>query len=186
VSRAYPPATFEAPQAALGFGAATWFRVFRCPACQAVLGRQRIRVTYGPDEEGIGVRPIGHTIQRVELVQGLVLLGPDEDGLLRFGLPRRAYLAPTSPSGARRRSALRRATSVLPSVEGGDPYHVARHDPRRARDADSDFVLALEGTDAVLPFVVTCPNPLCERHWLVGGAPSAAELSAATGPATPL
>ena len=186
MSRASPAASFDPPHAAPGFGAATWFRVFRCPACRTVLGRQRIGVAYRLDERQMGVRPSGHTIERVELGRGLIALDPDADGLRRFGLPSRAYLAPASPAGVRRRSALRRTTLVLPSVEGGDPYHVGRHDPRRARTAGGDFVLALSGAQAILPFVVTCLNLRCRRHWLVAGAPAAADLAAATPPAPPL
>jgi hypothetical protein len=186
VSRAYPLASFDPPQAALGFGAATWFRIFRCPACQTILGRQRIGLVYGPDEQQMGVRPTGHTIERVELRRGLVQRDPDDEGMLRFGLSRRAYLAAASPPGTRRRSSLRRDTLVLPSAEGGDPYHVARHDPQRARTSEGDFVLALSGKQALLPFVVTCLNQQCKGHWLVAGAPSAAELAAATPPASAL
>jgi hypothetical protein len=186
VSRAYPPASFAPPQVAAGFGGATWFRVFRCPACQTVLGRQRIGLVYGLDEQQIGVQPTGHTIERVELSRGLVPRDPDDDGMLRFGLPRRAYLDAASPPGTRRRSSRRRETLVLPSVEGGDSYHVARHDPRRARTSAGDFVLALNRERALLPFVVTCLNLGCKGHWLVAGAPSAAELAAATPPATAL
>ena len=186
MSRVFPPASFDPPQAAPGFGAATWFRVFRCPACRTVLGRQRIGVVYGPDEHQIGVRPTGHTIERVELWRGLVPRDPGDDGMLQFGLPRRAYFAAASPPGTTRRSSLRRDTLVLPSVEGGDPYHVARHDPRRAKTSEGDFVVALSGKQALMPFVVTCLNLRCKGHWLVAGAPSAAELAVATPPATPL
>lgn len=182
MSRAYPPVKFDLPTLAEGFSAATWLRLFRCPVCHAVLGRQRIGVVYGPDERQMGVQPTGHTIERVELRRGLVPRDPDADGMLRFGLPRRAYLAAASPPGTRRRSSLRRDTLVLPSVEGGDPYHVTRHDPLRARTSEGDFVLALSGKQALLPFVVTCLNQQCKGHWLVAGAPSAAELVAATPP----
>lgn len=184
VSRAYPLVSFDAPQVA--YNAATWFRVLRCPACQTVLGRQRIGLAYGPDENDIGVQPIGHTIERVELARGLVVRDPDDDGMLRFGLPRRAYMAAAGPPSTTRRSSRRRETLVLPSVEGGDSYHVARHDPRRARTSAGDFVLALSGKQALLPFVVTCLNLGCKGHWLVAGAPSATELASATPPATPL
>jgi hypothetical protein len=184
VTRAYPLASFDAPQVA--YNAATWFRVFRCPACRTVLGRQRIGLVYGPDEQQMGVRPMGHTIERVELWRGLVQRDPDDEGMLRFGLPRRAYLDAASPPGTTRRSSRRRETLVLPSVEGGDPYHVARHDRRRARTSEGDFVLALNEKPALLPFVVTCLNQRCNGHWLVAGAPSAAEVAAATPPATPL
>jgi len=194
VSRAYQLAGFDPPQLAEGYGGATWFRVFRCPACRTILGRQRIGVVYGRDASGYGVQAAGHTIKRVELARELIALEPTADGLLRFGLSRRAYLEAPSPPGTQRRSALRRATPVLPSVETvdefnitqrGDPYHVPRHDPRRARTSESDFVLALSGAQAILPFVVTCPSLPCRperRHWLVGGLPSAAELAAATPP----
>jgi hypothetical protein len=185
VSRAYPLASFDPPQAAPG-SASTWFRVFRCPACQTLLGRQRIGVVYGRDEHEMGVRPTGHTIERVELCRGLTVLDPLDDGMLRFGLLTRSYMGVTNPPGTRRRSALRRDTLVLPSVEGGDPYHVARHDPRRARTSDGEFARALSGMQAILPFVVTCLNRECRRHWLVAGVPSTAELPAATPPATPL
>ena len=147
MSRAYPPARFDPPALAEGYGGATWFRVFRCPTCRTILGRQRIGLVYRHDELNLGLRPTDHTIERVELVRGLVPRDPDAEGLLRFGLPRRAYLeAPSSP-GMQRRSALRRITLVLPSVETvypfnvtrrGDPYHVARHDPRRARTSGSE------------------------------------------------
>ncbi len=186
MSRAHPLASFDPAQVAPGFGAATWFRIFRCPICQTVLGRQRIGVVYGPDEHQMGVEPMGHTIERVELWRGLVMRDPDDDGMLRFGLPRRAYLAAASSLRTRRRSSLRRDTLVLPSVEGGDPYHVARHDPQRARTSEGDFVLALSGKQALLPFVVTCLNLRCKGHWLVAGAPSAADLVAATPPVTAL
>lgn len=186
MSRAFPPASFDPAQVAPGFGATTWFRVFRCPACQTVLGRQRIGLVYGPDAHRMGVQPMGHTIERVELSRGLVMRDPDDDGMLRFGLTRRAYLAAASPPGTKRRSALRRDTLVLPSVEGGDPYHVARHDPQRARASGGGFVLALSGKQALLPFVVTCLNLECKGHWLVAGAPSPVELAAAIPPATPL
>ena len=95
----------------------------------------------------------------------------------------------------RRRSPVSRGTSVLPSVETrdqfdivrrGDPYHVARHDPRRARTAGSALVLALSGGQVLLPFVVTCANSRCKGHRLVGGLPSAAELAAATPSIPPL
>lgn len=186
MSRAFPLASFDPPQVAQGFGAATWFRSFRCPACQTVLGRQRIGLVYGPDEQQLGVRSTGHTIERVELWRGLVPRDPDDEGMLRFGLPRRAYLDAASPPGTTRRSPLRRDTLVLPSVEGGDPYHVARHDPQRARTSAGDFVLALSGEQAILPFVVTCLNLRCRRHWLVAGTPSAAELAVASPPTSAL
>ena len=186
MSRARPPATFDPPHAAPGFGAATWFRVFRCPACATVLGRQRIGLVYRLDEHQMGVRPSGHTIERVELSRGLIALDPDADGMARFGLPSRAYMQSPRAPGTTRRPALRRTTLVLPSVAGGDPYHVARHDPRRARTAGGDFVLALSGAPAIRPFVVTCLNPACQGHWLVAGAPAAADLALATPPAPPL
>jgi hypothetical protein len=184
VSRAYPLASFDPPQVA--YNAATWFRVFRCPACRTVLGRQRIGLVYGPDEQQMGVRPTGHTIERVELARGLVQRDPDDEGMLRFGLPRRTYVDAASPLGTTRRSSRRRETLVLPSVEGGDPYHVARHDPQRARTSEGDFVLALTEKQALLPLVVTCLNLQCKGHWLVAGTPSATELAAATPPATAL
>jgi hypothetical protein len=185
VSRAYPLASFDRPEAAPGLPA-TWFRVFRCPACQTLLGRQRIGVVYGRPEDEMGVRPMGHTIERVELCRGLTALDPLDDVMLRFGLLSRAYTRAALPPGARRQSTVRRDTLVLPSVEGGDPYHVTRHDPRRARTADGEFVLALSGPQAILPFVVTCRKRGCQRHWLVGGAPSAAELAGVSPPATEL
>jgi hypothetical protein len=186
VSRAYPPARFDPPEAAKGLGGATWFRVFRCPACQTSMGRQRIGVVYERDESGYGLRQRGHTIERVELVHGLIALAASDDGMLRFGLSGRAYTEAANPTGTKRRSALRRSTSVLPSVEGGDPYHVARHDPRRARTAESEFVLALSGGQATLACVVTCPRRGCQRHWLVAGAPSAAELASASPSGPPV
>jgi hypothetical protein len=193
VSRAYSPAAFDPPQLAEGYGGATWFRVFRCPVCRTILGRQRIGRTYGLDAAGSGPVATGYTIERVELVRGLIALPSNEDGLLRFGLPQRAYLeAPTRP-GIERRSALRRSTSVLPSVEivdqfgitqRGDPYHVARRDPRRdTRSEHGAYVLALSGAQALLPCVVTCPSVPCRphrRHWLVAGLPSETALAAAT------
>jgi hypothetical protein len=194
VTRAYPPADFDLPELAEGYGGPTWFRLFRCHACYTILGRQRIGRTYALDESGYGTVPTGYTIERVELWRGLIALPPTEEGLLRFGLPRRAYFETPSPPGVERRSTLRRATSVLPSVttvdqlgitQRGDPYHVPRHDPRRARASDTDFVLVLSEAQALLPFVVTCPSPACRphrRHWLVAGLPSAAELAAATPP----
>src|SRR5665213_1573083 len=136
MSRAYRPASFDLPEAVSSSARAMWFRVFRCPLCQTVLGRQRIVMAYSPGERETGLNRIGHTIQRVELSRGLVPLDADDDGMLRFGLPKRAYLAPVSPPGTKRRSGLRRDTLVLLSVEGGDPYHVTRHDPRRARISD--------------------------------------------------
>ncbi len=195
MSRAYPPADFDPPQLAEGYGGAVWFRVFRCPDCRTMLGCQRIGRTYGRDASGYGSVATGYTIERVELWWELIKIKPTADGLLRFGLSRRAYLAAPSPSGAPRRPSVRRATSVLPSVETtdqfnitqrGDPYHVGRHDPRRATSADhGDFVLALSQAQARLPFVVTCPSLACRRHrrhWLVAGLPSEAALAASTPP----
>ena len=194
MTRAYPPADFDPPQLAEGYGGSTWFRVFRCPVCRTMLGRQRIGRTYGLDASGHGPVATGYTIERLELWWELIEMRPTDDGLRRFGLPRRAYLEAPSPPGTPRRPAVRRATSVLPSVETvdqfgitrrGDPYQVPRHDPRRARMSDSDFVLALSEAQAILPFVVTCPSLACRPyrgHWLVAGLPSGAALAAATPP----
>ena len=192
MTRAYPPADFDPPALAEGYGGATWYRTFRCPVCHTVLGRQRIGRTYGLDADGYGPVATGYTIERVELARGLIALPPTDDGLLRFGLPQRAYLAAPTRPGIGRRSALRRSTLVLPSVEvvdpfgitqRGDPYHVTRHDPRRDTSSQHGaFVLALSQAQARLPFVVTCPSPPCRpqrRHWLVAGLPSEAELAAA-------
>jgi hypothetical protein len=195
MSRAYPPADFDPPALAEGYGGATWFRAFRCPVCGTILGRQRIGRIYGLDASGYGLVPTGYTIERIELSRGLIALPPTPDGLLRFGLPKRAFLESPSSPGTERRSALRRSTLVLPSVEitdqfnitqRGDPYHVGRHDPRRDTSAEhGDFVLALSQAQALLPFVVTCPGLACRpyrRHWLVAGLPSEAALAAAVPP----
>ena len=44
MSRADAPVTFDPPTLAEGHGVATWFRVFRRPACATILGRQHIGV----------------------------------------------------------------------------------------------------------------------------------------------
>jgi hypothetical protein len=187
VSRAAPPARFDRPERVADLGGAIWSCTFRCPACGTLLGRQRIGPRYGPDANGAGLLQIGHTIERVELVRGLIPLDPDPAGLHRFGLPAQGYTARPSPPEAIRDSVVRRATSVLPSVETidevgiterGDPYHVSRHDPRRARGVErGPYVLALSGPGALQPFRVTCPDLRCRRHCLVGGLPSEAEFS---------
>ncbi len=186
MTRAYRSADFDPPVRAEGFGGATWCRVFRCPSCLTTLGQQCIGPTYGLNEHGHGPVATGHTVERVELWRELIPLKPTKDGLLSFGLPERAFPETASPAGVVRRPALRRAMSVLPSVETtnqfgltqrGDPYHVGRHDSLRARASDREFVLALSGPQALLPFVVTCPNRGCKRRWLVAGLPSEGQLT---------
>ena len=186
MSRAYPPAAFDPPQPVDGYVGVLWFRVFHCGTCRRMIGRQRIGPTYGLDERGHGPVAVGHTIERVELWWELIALPPTPEGLQSFGLPKRAFSEPPGPAGVPRRPALRRATSVLPSVETtdqfgltqrGDPVYVGRHDPHRARASDHELVLALSGPGALAPFVVTCPNRACRRRWLVGGLPSEAELA---------
>lgn len=186
MSRAYALVDFDPPQLAAGYGGATWFRLFRCRACHTTMGRQRIGRTYGPDAGGSGIGATGYTIERVELVREMVEL-PPVDGLPSFGLPRRAFRERLSPRGTERRSAVRRVTLVLPSMEGvdqlgitqrGDPVHVSRHDPRRARGGESGaWMLALGRAQALEPCVVTCPNLACRRRWLVAGLPRETEFA---------
>jgi hypothetical protein len=185
MSRAYPPAQFDPPER-IRADWAVWHRVFRCASCGATLGRQRISLAYAPDPGGMGLGPASHRIERIELWWELGPIPPGGDGMRRFGPSRRAYLAKPSPPGVQRRPSLRRATSVLPTVEGtdqfgntrrGDPYRVARHDPRRAKASDGEFRLALGEADAHDPIVVTCPNQRCRRHWLVAGLPPEAAFT---------